>query len=88
VEKMTAFSTNGAGLTGSQVVEECKLIHSYLTEKRTSPNGEEWGHLPVSKILTHNCSCPNEICRQRLEQKLKERAYRDCPTWGIHPICR
>jgi hypothetical protein len=25
-----AFSTNGAGSTGSQHVEECKLIHSYL----------------------------------------------------------
>jgi hypothetical protein len=28
--KKTAFSTNGAGSTGSQHVEECKLIHSYL----------------------------------------------------------
>ena len=26
----TAFSTNGAGSTGSQHTEECKLIHSYL----------------------------------------------------------
>jgi hypothetical protein len=29
VEKKTAFSTNGAGTTGSYHVEECKLIHSY-----------------------------------------------------------
>ena len=28
--KKTAFSTNGAGSTGSQHVEEYKLIHSYL----------------------------------------------------------
>jgi hypothetical protein len=28
--KTTAFSTNGAGSTGDQHVEECKLIHSYL----------------------------------------------------------
>jgi hypothetical protein len=29
-EKKTAFSTNGTGSTGSQHVEECKSIHSYL----------------------------------------------------------
>jgi hypothetical protein len=28
--KKTAFLTNDAGLTGSQHVEECELIHSYL----------------------------------------------------------
>jgi hypothetical protein len=28
--KKTAFSTSGAGSTGGQHVEECKLIHSYL----------------------------------------------------------
>jgi hypothetical protein len=28
--KMTALSTNGAGSIVGQVVEECKLIHSYL----------------------------------------------------------
>jgi hypothetical protein len=27
--KKTTFSLNGAGSTGSQHVEECKLIHSY-----------------------------------------------------------
>jgi hypothetical protein len=27
VEKKTALSTNGAGSTGDQHVEECKLIH-------------------------------------------------------------
>jgi hypothetical protein len=31
VEKKTAFSTNGAGSTDSQHVEEYKLIHSYLS---------------------------------------------------------
>ena len=29
MEKKTAFSTNGAGSTGSQHVEGCKLIHSF-----------------------------------------------------------
>jgi len=28
--KKTAFSINGAGSTGGQRIEECKLIHSYL----------------------------------------------------------
>ena len=32
-EKMTAFSTNGAGSTEGYHVEECKLIHSYLLYK-------------------------------------------------------
>ena len=29
MEKKTTFSTNGTSSTGSQHVEECKLIHSY-----------------------------------------------------------
>jgi hypothetical protein len=33
VEKKTAFSTNGGGSTGSQHVEECKLINLYLLVK-------------------------------------------------------
>jgi hypothetical protein len=37
--KKTAFSTNGAGSTGSQHVEECKLIHSYLLVQSSSPSG-------------------------------------------------
>ena len=31
--KKTAFLTSGAGSIGSQHVEECKLIHSYLLYK-------------------------------------------------------
>jgi len=31
--KKTAFSTNGPGSTGSEHVEECKSIHSYLLVK-------------------------------------------------------
>jgi hypothetical protein len=27
-----------------------------------------------------------KIRRQSVEQRLKERPSRDCPTWGIHPI--
>jgi hypothetical protein len=37
--KKTAFSTNGAGSIGGQHVEECKLIHSYLPVKSSSPRG-------------------------------------------------
>ena len=34
--KKTAFSTNGAGSTGNQQVEECRLIHSYLLVQSSS----------------------------------------------------
>ena len=37
--KKTAFSTNGAGSTGGQHVEECKLIHPYLLAQNSSPSG-------------------------------------------------
>jgi hypothetical protein len=35
-KKKTAFSTNGAGTTGSYLVEECVLIHSYLLALRSN----------------------------------------------------
>jgi hypothetical protein len=38
VEKKKAFSINGAGLTGGQHAEECKLIHSYLLVQSSSPS--------------------------------------------------
>jgi hypothetical protein len=37
--KKTAFSTNGAGTTGSYHVEECELIHSYLLVQSSSLSG-------------------------------------------------
>jgi hypothetical protein len=37
--KKTAFSTNGAGKTGSYHVEEFKLIHSYLLGLRPNLSG-------------------------------------------------
>jgi hypothetical protein len=37
--KKTTFSTNGAVSTVSQLVEECKLIHSYLPVQSSSPTG-------------------------------------------------
>ena len=37
--KKTAFSTNGAGLTGSYHVEECELVLSYLLVLRSSLSG-------------------------------------------------
>jgi hypothetical protein len=37
--KKTAFSTTGAGTTGSYHVEECELIHSYLLVQSSSLGG-------------------------------------------------
>jgi hypothetical protein len=37
--KKIAFSTNGAGSTGGQHVEECKLTPSYLLIQSSSPSG-------------------------------------------------
>jgi hypothetical protein len=34
--KKRAFSTNGSGITGGYLVEECKLIHSYLLVQSSS----------------------------------------------------
>jgi hypothetical protein len=35
-KKALTISTNGAGSTGGQHVEECKLIHSYLLVQSSS----------------------------------------------------
>jgi hypothetical protein len=40
-KKNTAFSTNGAGTTGSYHVEECELIHSYLLVQSSSLRGSK-----------------------------------------------
>jgi hypothetical protein len=37
--KKTVFSTNGAGSTGDQHVEEYKSIHAYLLVQTSSPSG-------------------------------------------------
>jgi hypothetical protein len=34
----------------------------------------------ISELFTQKCSCPNERQRQKIEQRLKERPFRDCPT--------
>ena len=34
-----AFSTNGAGSTGGQHAEECRLTQSYIVVLRSTPNG-------------------------------------------------
>jgi hypothetical protein len=47
---------------------------------RHGPLIERLGHPPISKILIQNCSCLKEIQGQKVEQRLKERASRDCPT--------
>ena len=46
---------------------------------------EEWNHLPISKFLTQQCSCPKERQGQKMEQKRKERSSRDHPTQGSIP---
>jgi hypothetical protein len=50
-----------------------------------APLVEAWGHPPISKNLIQNCFGLKEIQRQRMEKGLKERIYRDCPTWGSIP---
>jgi hypothetical protein len=39
--KMTAFSTNGDGTSGSYHVEEWELIHSYLLVQSSSLSGSK-----------------------------------------------
>jgi hypothetical protein len=39
--KKKAFSTNGAGTTGSYHVEECELLHSYLLLHSSSLSGSK-----------------------------------------------
>ena len=43
-EKMTAFSTNGAGSTEGYHVEEWELIHSYLLVLRSNLSGSRTPH--------------------------------------------
>jgi hypothetical protein len=39
MEKKTMYSTDGAGLTGSQHVEEGKVIDSFFLVQKSSPRG-------------------------------------------------
>jgi hypothetical protein len=43
-----------------------------------------WGHPLISKFLTQKGSCLKEIQGQSVEQRLKERLSRDCPTWCLY----
>jgi hypothetical protein len=54
-------------------------------EVRFGPLVEGLGHPPIFKILTQNCSCIKEIQGQLVEQRLKKRPSRDCPTCGSIP---
>jgi hypothetical protein len=45
VEKNPAFSTNGAGTTGSYLVEECEWIHSYPLVRRSNLSGSRKLHI-------------------------------------------
>jgi hypothetical protein len=44
--KITPFSTNGAGSTEGQHVEEYKSIHFYLLMQSSSPSGSKTSILP------------------------------------------
>jgi hypothetical protein len=62
------------------------LSRSYTEARLTSSTPVEgWGHSPISKILTQNCSCLKEIQGRRVKQRMKERPSRDCTTWGTIP---
>jgi hypothetical protein len=50
-----------------------------------APQVKGWCYPPISKILTQNCSSLKKRKGQRVEQRLKERPPRDCPTWGLIP---
>jgi hypothetical protein len=63
-----------------------KLLRPY-PEVRHSPPVEAWGHLPISKILTQNCSCLKEIQGQEWTETEGE-AIQRLPYLGIYPICR
>jgi hypothetical protein len=41
-----------------------------------------WNHSLISQFITQNCFCIKEIWGQNVKQRLKERLFRDCPTWG------
>jgi hypothetical protein len=57
--KKKAFSTNGAGSTASQFVEECKLIHSYLHVQSSSPSGSRTSTKQRGNISEENT---NGLC--------------------------
>jgi hypothetical protein len=56
-----------------------------ISRGKAQPTIEERGHPPIPKILTQNGSCLKEIQGQRVEQRLKERPSRNCPTWESIP---
>jgi hypothetical protein len=61
--KKITFSTNGANSPGSQHVEECKLIHSYLLVQNTSPSG------PPHKIRYTGLYKENVFLENKTKQK-------------------
>jgi hypothetical protein len=75
------------GMTLAEILHkgEGKNLLRPHPEVRHGPLVEEWSHPTISKILTRNCSCLKEIQGQRVEQRLKEKPSRDCPTWGSIP---
>jgi hypothetical protein len=77
-----SWDTTGMTLTEIPNKVKTEPVETNLVDRH---NFEVWGHPVISKILMQNCSCQTEMQGQRIEQRLKERASRDCPTWGSIP---
>jgi hypothetical protein len=80
---------NSQDLTGDDISWNTRQIgkrtyRDHIRRLGTGP-GEGMGPPTLLKILTQNCSCLKEIQGQRVEQILKERPSKDCPTWGYIP---
>jgi hypothetical protein len=57
-------------------IEPVEIISSGYAQ----PSSEGWGHPPISKILTQDCSWIKEMQGQSIEQRPKKWPPRDCPT--------
>jgi len=74
-------SQDPTAITLAKIPNKGKIEPVETTSSREAqPSVEGWGHPPISKILTQNCSCPRERQGQKMEQRLKERPPRDHPT--------
>jgi hypothetical protein len=71
------------GMTLAEILNNRKREHvETIGTGEAWPPIEGWGSPTLLKILTQKCSCLKETQRQSVEQRLKERPFRDCPTWG------
>jgi hypothetical protein len=73
------------GITLAEISHKGEGEPVETTSKGSPTQVERWDHPPISKVLNQSCSCLKEIKVQRVEQRLKERPSRDCPTWESIP---